>query len=167
MGMAAILVMWQRTVWTIFVPLTPGGYIWHLVTIGPAVSEEKSLKLLTDDGRRRTTEPAYTISSTGAFGSGELKSCIITTPSSRYDLNTVGKEVIPRVTHPLFNTYRYGFMTITASSESQWSPSWYIGLEIVIYLTIKTTINRVTQKGGLVKMQINKNQISLWNSIVA
>ena len=36
------------------------------------------LKLWTDDGRttddgRRTTEPAYTISSPGAFGSGELK----------------------------------------------------------------------------------------------
>ena len=31
------------------------------------------MKLLTDDGRRRTTEPAYTISSPGAFGSGELK----------------------------------------------------------------------------------------------
>ena len=29
------------------------------------------LKLWTDDGR--TTEPAYTISSPGAFGSGELK----------------------------------------------------------------------------------------------
>ena len=32
---------------------------------------------MTDDGRRttdgRTTEPAYTISSPGAFGSGELK----------------------------------------------------------------------------------------------
>ena len=36
------------------------------------------MKLWTDDGRtddgRRTTEPAYTISSPGAFGSGELKS---------------------------------------------------------------------------------------------
>ena len=35
------------------------------------------LKLWTDDGRRvtdgRTTEPAYIISSPGAFGSGELK----------------------------------------------------------------------------------------------
>ena len=35
------------------------------------------MKLWTDDGRtddgRRTTEPAYTISSPGAFGSGELK----------------------------------------------------------------------------------------------
>ena len=38
------------------------------------------LKLWTDDGRtddgRRTTEPAYTISSPGAFGSGELKMCL-------------------------------------------------------------------------------------------
>ena len=46
---------------------------------GPVVSEEKSLNCgrTTDDGRRttdgRTTEPAYTISSPGAFGSGELK----------------------------------------------------------------------------------------------
>ena len=31
------------------------------------------MKLLTDDGRRTTTMPAYTISSPGAFGSGELK----------------------------------------------------------------------------------------------
>ena len=34
------------------------------------------MKLWTDDGRMddgRTTEPAYTISSPGAFGSGELK----------------------------------------------------------------------------------------------
>ena len=31
------------------------------------------LKLLKDDGRRRTTEPAYTICSPGAIGSGELK----------------------------------------------------------------------------------------------
>ena len=36
----------------------------HLV-----VSEEKSFEIV--DGR--TTEPAYTISSPGAFGSGELK----------------------------------------------------------------------------------------------
>ena len=40
--------------------------------IGPVVLEEKSLKLWTDDDER-TTEPAYTISSPGAFGSGELK----------------------------------------------------------------------------------------------
>ena len=42
----------------------------------PIVSEEKSFEIV--DGRRttagrRTTEPAYTISSPGAFGSGELK----------------------------------------------------------------------------------------------
>ena len=53
------------------------GYNWQLV-----VSEEKSFEIvdgrrrMTDeDGRRRTTEPAYTISSPGAFGSGELKFC--------------------------------------------------------------------------------------------
>ena len=52
-----------------------------MVAIGPVVSEEKSFEIVdgrrTDDGRtddgRRTTEPAYTISSPGAFGSGELK----------------------------------------------------------------------------------------------
>ena len=46
--------------------------IW--IAIGPVISEEKSFEIV--DGRRtdrRTTEPAYTISSPGAFGSGELK----------------------------------------------------------------------------------------------
>ena len=51
-----------------------------LVAIGPLVSEEKSFKIV-DDGRRtddgRTTEPAYTISSPGAFGSGELKNFML------------------------------------------------------------------------------------------
>ena len=37
--------------------------------MGPVVSEEKSFEIV--DGQ--TTEPAYTISSPGAFGSGELK----------------------------------------------------------------------------------------------
>ena len=72
MDMAAILVMWSEPFEQLFVPLIPGGYIWNLVTIGPVVSEEKSFEIV--DGRRRTTtEPAYTISSPGAFGSGELK----------------------------------------------------------------------------------------------
>ena len=43
-----------------------------MVTIDPVVSEEKSFEIV--DGRRRTTEPAYTINSPGAFGSGGLKS---------------------------------------------------------------------------------------------
>ena len=72
MGMAAILVMWPEPFEQLFVPPIPGGCIWNLVTIGPVVSEEKSFEIV--DGRRRTTEPAYTISSPGAFGSGELKS---------------------------------------------------------------------------------------------
>ena len=41
----------------------------------PVVSEEKSFEIV-DGGRTtdgQTTEPAYTISSPGAFGSGELK----------------------------------------------------------------------------------------------
>ena len=49
-----------------------------MVAIGPVVSEEKSFEIVdgrTTDGRR-TTEPAYTISSPGAFGSGELKTCV-------------------------------------------------------------------------------------------
>ena len=39
--------------------------------IGSVVSEEKSFEIV-DGRRRRMTEPAYTISSPGAFGSGEL-----------------------------------------------------------------------------------------------
>ena len=71
MGMGAILVMWPEPFEQFFVPPTPGGYIWNLVTIGPVVTEEKSFEIVV--GRRRTTEPVYTISSPGAFGSGELK----------------------------------------------------------------------------------------------
>ena len=71
MGMAAMLVMWPRSFEQLFFPKGPGGCIWNLVAIGPVVSEEKSFEIV--DGRR-TTEPAYTISSPGVFGSGELKS---------------------------------------------------------------------------------------------
>ena len=46
-----------------------------LVTIGLVVSEEKSFEIV--EGRQRTREPAYTISSPGAFSSGELKSAEI------------------------------------------------------------------------------------------
>ena len=72
MGMAAILVMWSRPFEQFFFPKGPGSCIWNLVTIGPVVSEEKSFEIV--DGQ--TTEPAYTISSPGAFGSGELKNKI-------------------------------------------------------------------------------------------
>ena len=81
MGMAAMLVMWPWSFEQLFFPKGPGGCIWNLVAIRPVVSEEKSFEIVdgrrtdgrtTDDGRR-TTEPAYTISSPGAFGSGELK----------------------------------------------------------------------------------------------
>ena len=68
MGMAAMLVMWPRSFEQLFFPKVPGGCIWNLIAIGPVVSEEKSFKIV--DGR--TTEPAYTINSPGAFGSGEL-----------------------------------------------------------------------------------------------
>ena len=50
MGMMAILVMWPGPFEPIFIPSTPGGYIWNLVTIGPVVSEEKSSEIV--DGRR-------------------------------------------------------------------------------------------------------------------
>ena len=69
MGMAAMLVMWPRPFEQLFFPKGPGGCIWNLVAIGPVVSEEKSFEIV--DGRR--TEPAYTMSSPRAFGSGELK----------------------------------------------------------------------------------------------
>ena len=72
MGMAVMLVMWPGPFEQLFVPPTPGGYIWNLVTIGPVVSEEKSFEIV-DGRRRRTTEPSHPISSPGAFGSGELK----------------------------------------------------------------------------------------------
>ena len=69
MGMASMLVMWPRPFEQFFFPKGPGGCIWNLVAISPVVSQEKSFEIVD----RRTTEPAYTISSPGAFGSGELK----------------------------------------------------------------------------------------------
>ena len=77
MGTAAMLVMWPRPFEQFFFPEGPGGCIWNLVAIGPVVSEEKSFEIV--DGR--TTETAYTISSPGAFGSGELKIMAQTNPS--------------------------------------------------------------------------------------
>ena len=73
MGMAAMLVMWPRPFEQFFFPKGPGGCIWNLVAIGSVVSEEKLFEIV--DRRTmdwQTTEPAYTISSPGAFGSGEL-----------------------------------------------------------------------------------------------
>ena len=46
MGMAAILVMWPGPFEQLFIPPTPGGYIWNLVTIGPVVSEEQSFEIV-------------------------------------------------------------------------------------------------------------------------
>ena len=62
MGMAAILVKWPAPFEQLFVPPTPGGYIWNLVTIGPVVSEEKSFEIV-DRRRQRTTVPSHPISS--------------------------------------------------------------------------------------------------------
>ena len=50
MGMAAILVMWPGSFEQFFVPQTPAGYLWNLVTMGHVVSEEKSFEIV--DGRR-------------------------------------------------------------------------------------------------------------------
>ena len=61
MGMAAMLVLWPRSFEQFFFPKGPGDCIWNLVAISLVVSEEKSFEIV-DDGRR-TTEPAYTISS--------------------------------------------------------------------------------------------------------
>ena len=74
MGMAATLIMWPRPFEQLFFPKGPEGCIWNLVTISPVVSEKKSFEIVDEqtDGRW-TMEPAYTISSPGAFGSGELK----------------------------------------------------------------------------------------------
>ena len=104
MGMAAMLVMWPRPFEQLFFPKGPGGCIWNLVAIGPVVSEEKSFEIVdgrrtTDDGRtdgRRTTEPAYTISSPGAFGSGELKTHIIHIQKT----TTTTKKNKKKSTHP-------------------------------------------------------------------
>ena len=92
MGMAAMLVMWPRPFEQLFFPKGPGGCIWNLVAIGQVVLEEKSFEIVdgqTTDGR--TTEPAYTISSPGAFGSGELKSELGLTLTFFMSRSDVGK----------------------------------------------------------------------------
>ena len=54
MGMAAILVMWNRPFEQFFFPKGPGGSIWNLVETGPVVSEEKLFEIVDGwtDGRR-------------------------------------------------------------------------------------------------------------------
>ena len=44
MGMAAILVMWPGPFEQTFIPLSQGGSIWNLASIGPMVSEEKTFE---------------------------------------------------------------------------------------------------------------------------
>ena len=44
MGMAAILVMWYRPFEQIFIPLSRGGSIWNLASIGREVSKEKKFE---------------------------------------------------------------------------------------------------------------------------
>ena len=57
-GMAAILVKWPWPFEQFCVPLTPGGYIWNLVTIGPVVSEDELFEIV-DWHRRRTDNRAF------------------------------------------------------------------------------------------------------------
>ena len=71
MGMAAMLVMWPRQFEQLFVSHTSGEYIWNLVTTGPVVLEEKLFEIV--NRRWLTTGPSLPISSSAAFGSGELK----------------------------------------------------------------------------------------------
>ena len=44
MGMAAVLVMWARPFEQIFIPLSHGGFIWNLASIGLAVSKIKKFE---------------------------------------------------------------------------------------------------------------------------
>ena len=72
MGMVAILAKRPKPFEQIFNISLPGCCIWNLIEIGPAVSEEKLFEKVDNaDDRRWIT--VYTISSPGAFGSGELK----------------------------------------------------------------------------------------------
>ena len=70
-----------------------------MVTFGPVVSEEKSFESV--DGRR-TTEAYHTISSPGAFGSGELKIIFIlyfngaTCITSNLGVTLKGKNLLPK-----------------------------------------------------------------------
>ena len=67
MGVAAILVMWPGCREQNFVPPSQGGSTLNLALIGQAVSEKKMFehcgRRRTDDGRRRTPDHGYTISS--------------------------------------------------------------------------------------------------------
>ena len=70
MGMAAMLVMWPRPFEQLFFPKGPGGCIWNLVAIGPAVSEEKSFEIV--DGRRTDGRTDGRTTDDGAFPSYKL-----------------------------------------------------------------------------------------------
>ena len=69
MGVVAILVMWSSPYEQTFVP-PPQRSTCNLVSFDLVVSEEMSFENVDNDGQRTTV---YPISSTGAFGSGELK----------------------------------------------------------------------------------------------
>ena len=113
MGMAAMLVMWPRSFEQLFFPKGPGGCIWNFVAIGPVVSEEKSFEIVdrrrTTDGRR-TTEPAYTISSPGAFGSGELK-------NSKKQINEIFKNTLQLHTDYLICKNKRAIVALNRSPE--------------------------------------------------
>ena len=46
------------------------------LTLSGDVNKRSYLKVWTDDGRRRTTETDYPINSSGAFGSGKLRTVV-------------------------------------------------------------------------------------------
>lgn len=66
MDVAAMMVVWSRPFELVFVRKGPGYCIWNSVTIGGVRGDVVTYC-------ERTTQPAYTISFPGAFGTGELK----------------------------------------------------------------------------------------------
>ena len=74
-----------------------------MVEIGPVVSEEKSFEIV--DGR--TTEAAYTNSSPGAFGSGELK---IQAPVNSLNMKYFDSSVLKHIKHICAHKRTVGFL---------------------------------------------------------
>ena len=112
--------MWPRPFEQFFFPKGPGGCMWSFVTIGPAVSEEKLFEIV--DGQtdgQWTTEPAYTISSPGAFGSGELKilSCIVDHYWQKDKTEHVRELCFPESVSPTFNFANHKILAPHADSR--------------------------------------------------
>ena len=122
-----------ETILAIFVPPVLGCYIWNLVTFGPVVSEEKSFESV--DGRRmtRTTEAYHTISSPGAFGSGEL---------------TV--DLIPKIIMAIYTSAIYSMTNINTLAHIFFQTSFsqrYVEIEKRAYLC-KYPSNRKAKNTG-------------------